>query len=78
MKNLVAEMKRYGISNSDIQSLLGCAEKTVRNKLSEETEFTVSEAFKIRDAYFPAIRPEYLFASDQPRDVRDASAQNSA
>lgn len=65
MKNLSAEMARYGVTVIDIQRLLGCTEKTVRNKLTEETEFTVSEAFKIRNEYFPQMRPEYLFASDR-------------
>lgn len=68
MKNLSAEMTRFGVSNADIQSLLSCSDKTVRNKLSDITEFSVSEAIKIRDAFFPGMRIEYLFAgaSDQP------------
>ena len=28
MRNLSAEMARYGVSNMDIQSLLGCSSKT--------------------------------------------------
>ena len=36
MKNLLAEMARYGVSRYDIQKLLGCSEATVRNKLSGE------------------------------------------
>lgn len=64
MKNLAAEMARFGVNNSDIQVLLGCTDKTVRNKLNGLTEFSVAEALKIRDAFFPGIRIEYLFGKD--------------
>ena len=65
MKNLLAEMTRYGVSKYDIQKLLGCSETTIRNKLSGETEFTILEAFKIRDFYFIGLKMEYLFAADK-------------
>lgn len=64
MRNLAAEMTRYGVSNLDIKQLLGCSDRTVINKLSGETEFTISEAFKIRDKFFRPYRVEYLFAQD--------------
>lgn len=71
MKNLSAEMARFGVSNSDIQSLLSCSPKTVTNKLGDETEFSVGEAIKIRDEFFPGMRIEYLFArEDAPRVAR--------
>lgn len=62
MKNLTAEMSRYGVSNYDLQAILDCSSKTVTNKLNDSTEFSVSEAIKIRDAFFPGLRIEYLFA----------------
>lgn len=71
MKNLKAEMERYGITILDIQLLLGVSERTVRNKLSGETDFTYPEALKIRDAFFPNYRMEYLFYRD---DVESKSA----
>lgn len=64
MNNLKAEMARNGIKCMDIQLVLGCADKTVRNKLSGKTVFTIPEAFKIRNALFPNVPIEYLFASD--------------
>lgn len=69
MKNLLAEMVRYGVTNNDIQKVLGCSEKTVRNKLSGNTEFTVPEAISIRNSYFQGFRMEYLFASDDPKSA---------
>lgn len=71
MKNLAAEMARFGISNADIQAILSCSSKTVANKLNDTTEFSVGEAIKIRDALFPGLRIEYLFA-------RVSSEQSSA
>ena len=61
MQNLMAEMTRNNVRISDIQNLLGCTEKTVRNKLNGKTEFSVNEAMRIRDTYFPGLRVEYLF-----------------
>jgi predicted transcriptional regulator len=63
MNNLSAEMARYGVSILDIESILGCTERTVRNKLNGVTEFSIGEAFALRDTFFPNMRLEYLFAS---------------
>lgn len=63
MKNLSAEMARFGIKISDIQQLLDCSEKTVRNKLGGVTTFSIDEAAKIRDSFFPGMRIEYLFST---------------
>ena len=71
MRNLSAEMARYGVSNNDIQVLLSCTDKTVRNKRNGVTEFSLGEAMKIRDPFFPAIRREYLFPQE-PGDDRGA------
>lgn len=62
MSNLMAEMTRYGVTILAIQRVLGCTEKTVRNKINGVSEFSIIEAFKIRDTYFPGMTLEYLFA----------------
>lgn len=61
MNNLAAEMTRYGISINDLQTVLLCTEKTVRNKINGNSEFSVKEAIKIRDTFFPGMKLEYLF-----------------
>lgn len=68
MRNLSAEMARFGVSNADLQDLLCCASKTISNKLADTTEFSVSEAMKIRDKFFPGMRLEYLFATEARQD----------
>lgn len=67
MSNLAAEMARFGVSAADFQAVLGCTDKTVRNKMSGATEFSVGEALKIRDTFFPGMRIEYLFAQQDNR-----------
>lgn len=64
MKNLKAEMVRMGITVVDLQKTIGCTEKTVRNKINQETSFSFPEAVLIRNTYFPGYRLEYLFAED--------------
>ena len=68
MRNLSAEMARYGVTNADIQRLLSCTDKTVRNKIGGMSEFSISEAFKIRDTFFSSLRVEYLFSSADEKE----------
>ena len=72
MKNLVAEMARYGVRIADIQNLLNCSERTVRNKLNNERDFTIPEALKIRNTFFPSMSIEYLFATEPPTEDKPA------
>jgi predicted transcriptional regulator len=65
MKNLLAEMARYGVTVKDIQDVLGCTEKTARNKLGESTEFSFPETLKIRNKFFQGMKLEYLFATEE-------------
>lgn len=63
--NLKAEFARKNIDSvKAIIDVLGCSEKTARNKLNCETEITVPEAVKIRSKYFKYdnFDFEYLFA----------------
>lgn len=68
MRNLSAEMARFGVSYADLMELLNCSQKTVSNKLNDVTEFSVSEAMDIRDKFFPGMRLEYLFARTDERE----------
>lgn len=64
LKNLSAEMHRRGVSSVDVQRLIGCTDRTVRNKINGSSSFSFDEAQVIRDTFFSDLRLEYLFAND--------------
>lgn len=61
--NFRKAMKDKGISAAAIAALIGTTEKTVNNKISEETDFTLPEALCIRDNLFPEYDLCYLYKS---------------
>lgn len=63
--NLESAMQRSGIRKSDLSMLLNCDPKSLWNKLNGRSEFTINEAFLIRDTYFPNLSIEYLFRRKQ-------------
>lgn len=78
MRNLQAEMKRYGISVRDIQKVINCSEKTIRSKINEKSVFSLPEARKIRDTFFKNLSLEYLFANDKPTPDDDPTNHSPA
>ena len=65
-KNLVAELIRGGVAPrsvaKEVAKVLNVSERTARNKLNGETDFTVPEAVKINETYFGGQQDlEYLF-----------------
>lgn len=66
-KNLEAEMVRKGITRKDLAELLDVRYATVVDKLKGKFSFSLDEAFKIRNKYFPDLSIEYLFeVQEQP------------
>lgn len=66
MKNLEQAMRKFNVTFYDIQDVMGCTEKTVRNKMNGVTDFSYSEVKRIRDSLFPGMDIEYLFSDDAP------------
>lgn len=66
MRNLRAEMERNGVNVRNIQDLIGKSDKSVRNKISGRSAFTLPEAIDIRDAFFCGMSLEYLFSTNRP------------
>lgn len=60
--NLNAEMARDNITAEKISEALGVSANTVRNKLTGRTLFNTQEATKIKNAFFPDLTLDYLFA----------------
>lgn len=62
--NLRAEMARKGLDNKTLSMGLGVSPKTLSNKLSGKSEFTLSEIVRIKNQYFPNLSLEYLFEQE--------------
>ena len=62
--NLRAEMARNNIKAARLAELLEISYDSIINKLNGKTDFTRSEIFKIRDNYFPNLKLEYLFDTE--------------
>ena len=65
--NLVAELIRTGVSPrnvaKEVARVIKVSERTARNKINGETDFTVPEAVKINEECFGGAQTlEYLFA----------------
>ena len=67
-ENLKAEMARRNVSKRDIAQGLKKQARTIRNRFSGQTPFTIPEAFAIRDAFFPGASLDYLFQRDGAAD----------
>lgn len=63
-RNLEAEMKRSGVSRSNIADLLGVSYRTIHSRFNGESEWGYAECIKIRDAYFPDKSLDYLFETE--------------
>ena len=61
--NLSSELRRKNIAKKVIADMLGCTEKTINNKMSGKTDFTISEAFMIHKNLLPEFDMDYIFAS---------------
>lgn len=75
---LIQALKQKGVRQEDVAHLLGCTERTIRNKLSGRTEFTVREALLIRDEIFPDRSIGELFADSTERRQGHAGDQTKA
>jgi DNA-binding XRE family transcriptional regulator len=75
--NLEAEMARKGINKSDLAECLEVRYATVIDKTKGRSQFSIAEAFKIKDHFFPNCPLEYLFAKDE-QSTRDEISATSA
>lgn len=65
LANLKKALDMKGISVKAYAAVLGVSEKTVWNKLNEETVITLPEAQTTKTELFPEYDFDYLFASDR-------------
>lgn len=62
---LRAEMVKSNIPVYKLAQEIGVAEKTLRNKLNGETDFTWKEALKVRKIVNPEMELEELFQTEE-------------
>lgn len=69
--NLLAEMARNRINQTQLAEVLHVSQKTVSNKLKGKSEFTLSELNKIMGLFEDDMSFDYLFGpKDSGRLVR--------
>lgn len=63
--NLLAAMSEKKITFTQIAELLQCQLRTVSEKSKGKSEFTVTEALKIKRVFFPEYELNWLFKKDE-------------
>lgn len=58
---LIGEMAKHNVTKRDLSDLLGVHWNSITNKISGKSDFSVTEAIKIRDRHFPEWEIENLF-----------------
>lgn len=61
---LLGEMAKRKVSKEDLAELLGLHWNSVANKINGKSAFSVEEAVKVRDSYFPEWKLEELFSRE--------------
>lgn len=65
--NLEGELRKKKITRQKMADDLRLNVSTVSRKLSEPGRLKLLEAYQIRDLYFPDMKIEYLFATDEQK-----------
>ncbi len=69
LSNLKAEMARANVKIHDVARVITKSDRTVRERLKGNGCFSMPDGIAVRDAFFPGMDLEYLFArSDDARD----------
>lgn len=63
-KNLRDTLTTKRISIKSYAEFLGVTEKTVQNKINEETDFTFPEYRRTCKLLLPEFNPDFLFSTD--------------
>lgn len=63
--NLKGEMAKRNIKVEDIANELKIHRNSASNKINGDTSFSIEEAVKIKDTYFPDLSLKYLFEKSE-------------
>lgn len=70
--NLDREIGANKMSNRAVAAAIGMAESTFRNKINEGN-FTIDEAFKIKERVFPKFELSYLFQRNEDDGINKSA-----
>ena len=62
--NLSAELARHGIKQEDMANSINRPPETISRWMTGKNAMPVSECFRIKEALFPTLSVDYLFASE--------------
>ena len=68
---LKAEMVKADINVRMLSERIGISEKSIRNKINGNTDFTLQEALRVRDIVNPSLEMEKLFQADEPIEKKE-------
>lgn len=61
LHNLEAEIARRGLAKQKVADCIGISKRTLYDKLTGKTTFTINEASKLQKELFPECEMDYLF-----------------
>ena len=59
--NLKGEMAKQDVKIENLAELLGVHRNSISKKINGPSSFSIEEAFKIHDTFFPQLPMDYLF-----------------
>lgn len=68
-KNLRGEMVKKDLTVTKLAALIGVSEKTLRNKINGETEFTWPEICKVYRLVNPKMSKDELFSKEERKQT---------
>ena len=68
-KNLTQEMRKHGITQSEVAKSASMAESSLSECLSGRMKFKLDQAIAIRDTFFPGMNLDYLFANTKKEEA---------
>lgn len=66
--NLKAEMGRRNITIEAVAKTLSIHRNSVSNKVNGSSSFSIEEAMKIKNTFFPDLDYRYLFATEEEKN----------
>lgn len=63
--NLKGEMAKRSVKVEDIANVLQIHRNSASNKINGDTSFSIDEAVKVKEAFFPELSLKFLFEKQE-------------